>query len=377
MDKIIRAIFVIGMAISMFIAFLFEYPEIYHKIESRFFGKPPVVTLDGNVYKTPHHVKKSIVKIINNRKVGTGFIVQVHEDKIYIITVIHVVEGNPTPTIEFLGNREFTAKILHTEAANNPEKGLVLLLLKNEDIAKEVSALYLSEKSLENFYVDLERREKVIFTYGFPRGGADWAYTQLIYSGQKGRELLFSGDIKEGNSGAPLVKENKVIGIITMRGQFVHATSVQTIKEFLISLGVFPNYAKPMMPVTTESGDKSTQAEPTQEIESLLKTCQSHFNVDRLTDSSACYQKVLEKAPSNAKALMGLGKIEIRYMQLIMFALQRKDRRKFMNYWEDLYRLNPKSPFLEELKKEELKNKESRGLLTFIEEIINLKPAHR
>jgi S1-C subfamily serine protease len=275
--------------------------KIPHNTESSF-EEPPVVTVDHNVYKTRLHVKKSIVKIINNRiinnrKVGTGFIVQVHEDKIYIVTVTHVVKGNPTPTIEFLGNREFKAKILHTEAANNPENGLVLLLLKNEDIAKEVSALYLSEKNLEDFYVDLENREKVIFTYGFPRGGADWAYTQLIYSGNKGRELLFSGDINEGNSGGPLVKGNKVIGIITMRGQSVHATSVLTLKEFLIGLDVFSNYAKPMMPaLTIESGDKSTQVENL--VYGVVSTKYTSLNIREYMSYRA---KIIGKAEKGSK----------------------------------------------------------------------------
>jgi hypothetical protein len=100
----------------------------------------------------------------------------------------------------------------------------------------------LSEKNLSDFILDLDRRDATISTYGFPQGSADWAYTELTYSGQKGRDLVFSGNIQEGNSGGPLIKRGKVIGIITARGPFVHATSVLTIKEFLMGLlGAFPD----------------------------------------------------------------------------------------------------------------------------------------
>jgi hypothetical protein len=163
-----------------------------------------------------------------------------------------------------------------------------------------------------------------------------------------------------------LVKGNKVIGIITMRGAFVHATSVLTIKEFLVGLGIsFPD-AKPMVPIITESDNKT---EPNQEIESLLKTCRSHFNADHLTDSSACYKEVLKKAPNNAKALISLEKIETRYMQLIMLAWRKKEKWKVEHYLIDLYRLNPKSRFFNELSKGKFRNKKPTILLHMMVEV--------
>jgi len=178
-------------------------------------------------------IKSSVVKITSKNRVGTGFVVKLDQNAVYITTVSHVVEGDPTPTIKFLGDKEFKAQVLYAES-DNPDKGLALLSIKGDDIPDNVVPLYLSEKSLRNFNLDLERRDKAIFTFGFPIGGANWAYTELTYSGQKGRDLHFSGNIHNGNSGGPLIKDNKVIGIITVMGQFVHATSAFAIKEFLI-----------------------------------------------------------------------------------------------------------------------------------------------
>jgi len=178
-------------------------------------------------------IKKSVVKITSENRVGTGFVVKLDQNTVYFITVAHVVEGDPSPTLKFFGDQEFKARVLYAES-DNPDKGLALLSIKGDDIPDNVVSLDLSEKTLRNFNLDLEKRDKAIFTFGFPIGGANWAYTELTYSGQKGRDLHFSGNIHNGNSGGPLIKNGEVIGIITAKSQFVHATSAIAIKEFLI-----------------------------------------------------------------------------------------------------------------------------------------------
>jgi S1-C subfamily serine protease len=230
---ILLGIAIIG--VGTFIGISYFYPEIYKVISSESINLEKSTTVvASNVYERNHNVKKGIVKITSNRNVGTGFAVQIFEERGYIVTAVHVIEGDPNPTIKFWGNDEsYKVTVLNTEAAYNPEKGLALLLIKGKDILEKILPLNLSEENLKYFSSDLEKRDNVIFTYGFPRGGANWAYTPLTYSGQKGRDLLFLGNINEGNSGGPLIKKDKVIGMITMRGQFVHAISALTIREFL------------------------------------------------------------------------------------------------------------------------------------------------
>jgi formylglycine-generating enzyme required for sulfatase activity len=69
------------------------------------------------------------------------------------------------------------------------------------------------------------------------------------------------------------------------------------------------------------------QATPSK-VTQLLRVCQTHFENGRLSGGSGtawgCYQAVLEKDQTNAKALAGLKKIEKRYVNLIRSALKKK-----------------------------------------------------
>jgi len=56
----------------------------------------------------------------------------------------------------------------------------------------------------------------------------------LFYSSRIAREILFSGsDMKEGNSGSPLIKGDEVVGVVTSVTDFAHANSSVSIIEFL------------------------------------------------------------------------------------------------------------------------------------------------
>ncbi|MDM8559629.1 caspase family protein [Candidatus Parabeggiatoa sp. HSG14] len=178
--------------------------------------------------KTTEQVKKSVVRIraenqmSDEKREGTGFVVGVSNDKAYIITVSHVVEGDPNPTVEFFENNEIKAEVLDNESQEN---GLALLSVEGQ-IPYDVMPLYLAKKR------DLKLEDK-LFTVGFPRGGARWSYNKLSYSGQKKRNLLFSGNINEGNSGSPVIKEDKAVAVINSVADHAFSTSAVSIREFL------------------------------------------------------------------------------------------------------------------------------------------------
>ncbi len=72
-------------------------------------------------------------------------------------------------------------------------------------------------------------------------------------------------------------------------------------------------------------------------ISQQLRQCEKHFKADRLTTGKGgtalvCYQTVLKKDPTNAKALAGLGKIEARYQVLINKAQKRGIAYKVKRY---------------------------------------------
>ena len=62
-------------------------------------------------------------------KVGTGFIVRLEKDAVYIVTASHVIEGDPKPQVTFFTQPQlpFTAQIIGMEP--DKEKGLAALRL--------------------------------------------------------------------------------------------------------------------------------------------------------------------------------------------------------------------------------------------------------
>lgn len=176
------------------------------------------------VQRTPEQIKQSVVKIRANNtgREGSGFVVDVSNREAYIITVSHVVTGEPNPTVEFFGNKKFKAEVLDSEPS---EGGLALLFVKGK-IPYDSVPLFLAEsydpKLGDEFY-----------TIGFPRGGARWSYDKLLYSAQKLRELQFSGNLNGGNSGSPIIKGGQAIAIVTSVTNYVFAVSSERILYFL------------------------------------------------------------------------------------------------------------------------------------------------
>ena len=83
----------------------------------------------------------------------------------------------------------------------------------------------------------------------------------------------------------------------------------------------------------------------------MLRTCETHFEAGRLTsgrggNALACYENVLKKDPTNAKALAGLAKIQGRYVELAKQALRQRNLDKAKEHLARLRQLNPNSPEL-------------------------------
>jgi len=180
-----------------------------------------------HVPKSLEDIKKGVVKINSNGRQGTGFVVKVTSDTVYILTVVHVIKGDPNPIVKFFENQEIKAKTISAEESD--DNGLALLLIENS-IPSNAMSLYVAKES--NLRVG-----DSVFTFGFPRGGAPWSYDELSYAGQEKRKLTFSGsDIEEGNSGGPIIKGDQVVGILTEKTIYAFAISAQGIREFLTGL---------------------------------------------------------------------------------------------------------------------------------------------
>jgi hypothetical protein len=157
-------------------------------------------------------LKKGVVKITaqgegQQAKVGTGVVVRVDKEALYLVTAAHVVEGDPKPTVTFFSNlqRPFVAQVVGIEGGDH--HGLAALRVAGP-VPDSVVAL------------PLDRTTKVIggevLTFiGFPRTLPPWTVSTGTVSGLKGPALAFQALIEEGHSGGPLLLNGQVIGIVS------------------------------------------------------------------------------------------------------------------------------------------------------------------
>lgn len=107
----------------------------------------------------------------------------------------------------------------------------------------------------------------------------------------------------------------------------------------------------PAIPVETAMPIQTAQ---TAAVTKLLKACDQHVQANRLTTGRGgtaleCYEQVLQIDPSNAEALAGLDNIEVRYVDLIRQAQNKRDASKVQQYVAALRMVNPESPRLAEI----------------------------
>jgi V8-like Glu-specific endopeptidase len=156
-------------------------------------------------------LKSGVVRIQNSKsdEVGTGFVIKVNGNQAYIITAAHVVKGDQHPSV-YLFNQQHDA--LQSEVLDREDddtKGLALLRLKlSSRIASGITALKLSYTSQLDGGEDI----KVI---GFPDSTAFWTVGSGSIARIEGRNLVFSGAVRGGNSGGPVIFNGLVIGMVT------------------------------------------------------------------------------------------------------------------------------------------------------------------
>jgi hypothetical protein len=207
-------------------------------------------------------LKMGVVRIENNRSgdVGTGFIVKVDGNQVFIITASHVVKGDQHPLV-YLFNQPYDA--LRAELLNREDddtKGLALLRLTiNSATAAGITALTLS-------YTTQISGGEYIKVIGFPEGTAFWTVGTGSVARIEGRDLVFSGVVRSGNSGGPVILNGLVIGIVTDVSQsFAYAARGEVIEPYVE--GITRDLISPGKPVgslpdntrgsTTSFGDSS------------------------------------------------------------------------------------------------------------------------
>lgn len=229
---------------------------------------------------TPSHgqsiedLKKGVVKITaqadGKTKVGTGFIVKLDSEIVYIMTAAHVISGDSQPKVQFFSRQEVPvrAQVKHAEGGDN-ETGMALLTVRGkENVPTGLAALPLATATRVSDGDD-------IMVVGHPRGAGDWAILKGSIAARQGRYLTVDANIDEGNSGGPIMHSGQVVGLIGGAQRYGKGITIGTVREYLEGHGVVPeeratpSVAKPPPPPPPPSS-KFTQ--PTAKLESQSVT---------------------------------------------------------------------------------------------------------
>jgi hypothetical protein len=198
-------------------------------------------------------LKTGVVRIENSRlnEVGTGFIVKVDGNQVYIVTAAHVVKGDQHPIIYVFNQQHdgLQAEVLDRE--DDDIKGLALLRLKvRSSVAVGITALKLSYTSELSGGEDI----KVI---GFPDATAFWTVVNGSVARIEGRNLVFSGGIRSGASGGPVILNGLVIGLVTDISQSsAYAARGEVIEPYVN--GIVPKLIRVGTPITTLPENKAS-----------------------------------------------------------------------------------------------------------------------
>ncbi|GJL54630.1 MAG: hypothetical protein NPIRA02_17620 [Nitrospirales bacterium] len=216
-------------------------------------------------------LKDGVVKITSTldgrSRVGSGVIVKTDGKVAYIVTVSHVIEGDPAPQISFHGkpNRKFPGEIIGLDSRN--PKGLAVLMVQAPALPTGVQPLLFDQAIGSHAGED-------VTLIGFPRlPPVPWAVTRGVVTGQVGQDLILSGKASEGNSGGPVIQDDRVIGVVTeVTDGFVYAVPVVIAKVALRGWGIslekkagMPRVEAPMAEspadIATESSTRTIESE--------------------------------------------------------------------------------------------------------------------
>jgi hypothetical protein len=186
-------------------------------------------------------LKSGVVRIQNNRtnEVGTGFIVKIDGREVYIITASHVVRGDQHPRIYLFNQPRDVVQGELLDREDDDTKGLALVQAKvDSKVASGITSLRFSQTS------QLTGGEDVRII-GFPDGVGFWTVGSGTVARIEGRNLVFSGSIRGGNSGGPVILNGLVLGLVTdVTQSSAYAARAEVIEPYVN--GLVPNLIKTM-----------------------------------------------------------------------------------------------------------------------------------
>lgn len=186
-------------------------------------------------------LKAGVVKITTKTgQVGTGFIVRIEPEMVYIITAAHVIAGGDVhPEVEFFTKRNVPVKgaVLPGAEVNDDLRGLALVVVHGSTHIPDATVLPF-EASGEK----MSGREEAL-VIGHPGGGGDWTVVKRNISNRVGRDMTLDPDLASRFSGGPIIVHDHVVGIVmSNRDGFglgiTHKSVLDYLEGFQIKPGV-------------------------------------------------------------------------------------------------------------------------------------------
>jgi hypothetical protein len=177
-------------------------------------------------------LKPSVVRITSKpdgaRQTGTGFIVKLEPGIAYILTAYHVVAGDSAPQVEFFSRRNRPVKADIIKLQPDKRDGLGLLAVRGKDNLPA---------DLTPLPIDIDPKiasGDALHTIGFGAGQGEWAVVPASILAIDGSDLKLDGRFKSGNSGGPVLKDGKVVGILTDEQDGVGLASLASIVRIVL-----------------------------------------------------------------------------------------------------------------------------------------------
>ena len=201
--------------------------------------------------------KAGIVKITTTTgQTGTGFIVRVEPEVVYIITAAHVIAGDAQPKVEFFTKRNVPVKgaVLPGAELSDDLRGLALVVVREKaHIPAGVMVLAFGTAK------DLVSGGEDALVIGHSGGGGNWAVLKRNISNRVGRDISLDPGVPSRFSGGPILVQNKVVGIVmSNRDGFGLGITHKSVLNYMEGFGVVPS----TFPIV----DESKSASPTKPI---------------------------------------------------------------------------------------------------------------
>lgn len=269
-------------------------------------------------------IKKGVVHISSRppggaRKMGTGFIVQIKNGTVFILTASHVIAGEQHPKIEFYLDEKvdpLPANVLDGAEGGDLRRGLALLSVRpNADVLSKILALPFSPKESPN------QSGQEILVVGYPGDAFGMVVIRGNLVGERGRDLQIDANISEGASGSPVLKGGYVIGLLQERGAtYSEGNRAGSLRDFVegYNVGALPSELPatprattqinesemilvPLGPFAMGSSERDGKADERPAHQVMVKA----FQIDKTETTVAEYEKYLRLSGKTPPHLWG------------------------------------------------------------------------